>query len=555
MNQQVSGVASGIHDVVILGGGLAGLTLALQLKQRLPALDVLVIERRGHPVPEAAHKVGESTVEIAAHYFGTVLGLQQHLQECQLKKFGFRFFFSDGERDLANVTELGAGTFLPTPAYQLDRGIFENALACFARERGVRFLDGAIVRDFALDEGAGAHNIRFEHAGATHYAQSRWLIDATGRSGLVKRRLGLALANDHDVNAVWFRIASRIDVDDWSDDPSWLARCDPPHRWLSTIHLVGDGYWVWLIPLASGSHSVGIVADHALHPLDGINTFAKAMTWLARHQPRLFEALDGKRGELQDFAFFRHFSYGCKQVFSGSQRWALTGDAGLFLDPFYSPGSDFIAIGNTFITELIQHDLAGGPVEMYADVYQKIYLSLYEYMLPIYVGQYRLFGDAEVMPVKVLWDYTFYWGVMCQLFFQNRLTDIAAMGRLSRVLARTDALNVAMQKFFRAWGGVSARSNPAQMLDQAALGWFAELNRGLTDKLDNAAFSARMVQTLAQLAALAAEIVARATHEHPALDASAITALLNADQGAAADAMLFPRAECEAPRRVRSSRH
>src|SRR4051812_10235132 len=83
------------HDAVILGGGLAGLSLALQLKQRLPALDVLVLERRAHPVPQAAHKVGESTVEIGAHYFSSILGLKEHLQEKQLKKFGFRFFFSD----------------------------------------------------------------------------------------------------------------------------------------------------------------------------------------------------------------------------------------------------------------------------------------------------------------------------------------------------------------------------------------------------------------------------------------------------------------------------
>ena len=64
------------HDVVITGGGLAGLTLALQLKQSFADLDVLVLERRVHPVPIAAHKVGESTVEIGANYLARVLGLK-----------------------------------------------------------------------------------------------------------------------------------------------------------------------------------------------------------------------------------------------------------------------------------------------------------------------------------------------------------------------------------------------------------------------------------------------------------------------------------------------
>ncbi len=94
-------------DVRILGGGLAGLTMALQLKQRLPELDVLVLERRSHPVPEACRKVDESSVEIGAHYFENVLGLKQHLVEAQLKKFGFRFFFSEGRRDIEAVTEVG----------------------------------------------------------------------------------------------------------------------------------------------------------------------------------------------------------------------------------------------------------------------------------------------------------------------------------------------------------------------------------------------------------------------------------------------------------------
>ena len=60
-------------DVAILGGGLAGLCLALQLKLAEPHRSVTIFERNKHPVPEAAHKVGESSVEIGAYYFDTIV--------------------------------------------------------------------------------------------------------------------------------------------------------------------------------------------------------------------------------------------------------------------------------------------------------------------------------------------------------------------------------------------------------------------------------------------------------------------------------------------------
>ena len=514
------------HDVLIMGGGLAGLTLALQLKARFEGIDVLVVERRLHPVPLAAHKVGESTVEIGAHYFENVLGLKQHLQQQQIRKFGFRFFFSEGRRDIDQVTELGASRVLPVQSYQIDRGIFENFLAEEAQRRGVRFVDGAIVKEMQIAEGKAPHQVSWQQGGDTHTATATWLVDACGRAGLIKRRLGLAQANAHHCDAVWFRIKDRIVIDDWTDNAEWRARCNPPERWRSTNHLVGAGYWVWLIPLASGSHSVGIVADPNIHPLDTYNSFDKAMLWLEKYQPRLFDELDGKRHLLQDFAFFKHFSYGCKQVFS-ADRWALTGEAGLFLDPFYSPGSDFIAIGNTYICELIARDRAGQSLNAHAQLYDQIYHSFYESTLALYTGQYPMFADPEVLPVKVIWDYTYYWGVLSQVFFQNRLADLSAMGKLKDELAHCQKLNIAVQDFLRAWSVVSKKRNPAVMLDQAALPWFAKLNGSLNDTLDDAAFRARVQQSTVQLRALAAELLARACSEHPGLEGEALKALLD----------------------------
>jgi flavin-dependent dehydrogenase len=529
------------YDVVVLGGGLAGLTLAIQLRQQFAALQILVIERRTHPVPPAAHKVGESSVEIGAHYFDTVLGLREHLNRHQLRKFGFRFFFSEARTDLDQVAELGASRYLATPSYQLDRGIFENFLGEHARSLGVEFVDGAVVRGFDLGASGAAHRVRYSAGEECSEVEGRWLIDASGRAGLIKRKLGLAEDNAHDANAVWFRLAARVDVNEWSSDSAWLERCDPPLRWLSTNHLCGEGYWAWLIPLSSGSHSVGIVCDARLHPLETMNTFEKSLEWFHLHQPRLAQEIESKRHLLQDFCFLRNFSYGCKQVFS-SDRWALTGEAGLFLDPFYSPGSDFIAIANTYIADLIARDRAGERFGGRAHAYQQLYFSFYESTLSLYTDQYAMFGDPEVMPVKVIWDYTYYWGVLCQLFFQRRLTDTANISRLSVQLGHAKALNQAMQDFMRAWSVLSPKRNDAVMLDQASLPWFAALNRGLRDELDEEGFRARIIESVALLDTLAREIVTRAVQRCPQVDASAVLKLLDDPAAAAAAPLLFEAA-------------
>jgi hypothetical protein len=238
--------------------------------------------------------------------------------------------------------------------------------------------------------------------------------------------------------------------------------------------------------------------------------------WLQKHQPLVSREVIKRREKLLDFAFFRNFSYSCSRMFS-SDRWALTGEAGAFLDPFYSPGSDFIAIANTYITLLVGHDRRGENVAPHARLYERLFFSFYEGTLKMYRGQYNLFGDAEVLPIKVIWDYAYYWGVLCQIMFQNRLGDSAFISRMSdELLAATD-LNTKMQAFFQPWHEVSDGRNRKVMLDQRDLAWFADMNSTLHDVMDDETLAQRLRDNVRMMRLLAASIVERALDDHPSL--------------------------------------
>lgn len=428
-------------DVAIAGAGLAGLTLALQLKQQSPELDVTLIERNKFPLPEATAKVGESTVEVGAHYLHSVLRQKQHLQDSQLPKFGLRCFFGEPQSQLSKLDELGSSGSFSVPTYQIDRGVLENHLAEETVRNGVKLLSGESVKQLDID--AAGHRLSTDR----QTINARWFVDASGRRGLIKRKLQLARENTHHGSAVWFRIDKTVKVDDWSDCGDWAMRCQPTgRRYLSTNHLMGSGYWVWIIPLRSGVTSIGIVFDAGQHQLQDCNSFAKAQEWLRRHQPRCAAAIEGATA--LDFRYLNDYSYDCKKIFSGD-RWALTGESGIFLDPFYSPGTDFIAIGNGYICDLIRRDVAGEDTRVRNVVYQKLYMSFYQNTLSLYQGEYAGFGDRTLMSLKLLWDYAFYWGILGWLYIKQQYVEIAFIQRITRQLAEIGHCNERLQALFR----------------------------------------------------------------------------------------------------------
>ena len=496
-------------DVIVLGGGLAGLSFALQMNQKLPRCKIVILEKRKHPVPEAAHKVGESTVEVAAHYFGEVLGLKDHIKQDQLPKLGLRFFFPNGDNSaIENRLELGGKQFAPCPSYQLDRGRFENHLGDLCRERGIEFIDQANIKDVTINRW-GQHSVNFEVSGEQKKISGRWVIDASGRRAFLKRKLNLKKESPHTANAAWFRISKHIKVDDWCDCPAWReGHADQTGRWYSTNHLMGKGYWVWLIPLASGSTSMGIVADEEFHLLSDINSFDKALAWLEKHEPQCAAAVLENKDRLQDFRAIKHYSTECEQVFSAN-RWGITGEAGFFHDPFYSPGSDFIAFANTFLVDLVWRDMTWRGHRIRAYSYDKIFKRFYYGTLTAYRDQYQMFGNPIVMPTKILWDYLVYWSITGFIYFHERMCHQTMYMRNLGRLNRLSVVNHYLQDFFRRWHSETEGQAASGYIETTQIPILREMNERLVESLPGSRFFQTFEQNINQLEKVASEIVAQ----------------------------------------------
>jgi flavin-dependent dehydrogenase len=449
------------YDVAILGGGLAGLTLGLQIKQARPETSVFTAEKRPGPAPEAAFKVGESTQEIACNYFGEVLGLMEHMERDQIRKCGLRFWFPAGDNSsLAERVERGPRAHAPVPSWQFDRGRFENFLGEKNLEAGIDLFQGSFITNVEVGDPHRVTIVRGGPGGEESTIEARWLVDGSGRAFILKKKLGLLEENGHMVNSAWFRLAGGLNIEDFADpdDEEFFGRMSERGlRQYSTNHLCGKGYWMWMIPLSSGPISIGIVADSSFHPMDTMNTLDKAIDWIREHEPQVGEVLEARRDQVEDFLKVENFSYGCKQSFDGAQRWCLVGEAGPFLDPFYSPGSDYIAMSNTFTTDLVTRGLDGEDVVERANAHNDWFLNAYRVHLTEYEGQYGFWDNPMVMNVKISANNIYYWGCLGLLFFHRKLTDLELMAAVRPDVERMWALTRQLEVMCREWGALEDR--------------------------------------------------------------------------------------------------
>ena len=414
-------------DVAVLGGGLAGSLLARQLRRRLPGLRVAIFER----ATERSYKVGESTVEIASHYLVRRHGLTQYLYDRHLPKNGIRYFFDGPGLDTAlpEMSELGTVNLPFHPAFQLDRAAMEGDLLEMNGAEGVDVRIGVAVADVELGEAGAPHTIALEGPGGRERFTARWLVDAAGREGFLARRLDWRVPEaEHRIGSVWARFQGVADVDQLGGDP-FRARVRHTARGLSTIHFLYSGYWIWFIPLRGGVTSVGLVGSPARDP--ALRTPAGFRRFLDRHGAVRELLADAKA---LDFGSLARIAYGTRRFFD-ARRFALVGEAATSADPLYSPGSDFIALENDFVTELVAREQAGESTAELArrtELYDRFIGFRHEAVMRLYRGLYELIGSYELMRLKWDFDIGSYHNLWVSPYMADQLLDVEFLTRQLR---------------------------------------------------------------------------------------------------------------------------
>ncbi len=469
------------YDVVICGGGLAGLTLARQLKLEIPHLSILILDRLTRPLPEVTNKVGESTVYPGACYLSQVLQLEKYFESDQyISKLGLRFFFGNGHDEFQNRPEVGLREFQPVPhSYQINRGRLENYLRELNSSAGIKILEGCTVKDVHLgDTSESLHQITYTQGSnhCTHSCQTPWLIDAMGRRRFLQTKLGLRKANDPRFNAVWFRVKGKINVDDFVPvtEQSWHNRVPGEKRYLSTNHLCGQGYWIWLIPLASGHTSIGIVAQEKFHPLQQLCNYEQAYRWLGNHEPTLASRLQDKTPE--DFMKMPRYSYSATQIFS-EQRWGCIGEAATFPDPFYSPGIDLIAYGNSLLTKLIKLERENNLSTKVVEEANLFYLAFSDSTASfIQEVNYACLDQGGIMAMKFIWDIAAFLSSFAPIVMN---TPYLAWEEHSQVwysaAMKFPSLGMAMGRLCLDWANKSQGKLAYEFIDYGKLSFLKEL--------------------------------------------------------------------------------
>ncbi|MES2184193.1 MAG: FAD-dependent oxidoreductase [Pseudomonadota bacterium] len=309
-------------DVLVIGGGPAGATIAALLAQQ--GRDVVMAEKAHHP----RFHIGESLLPANVELFEK-LGVLPQVEAIGLPKWGVEFVAEDHEQP-SRIEFAESWDASLTHAWQVRRSDLDEVLFRNAAQRGARTLEGCRVQDVQFDdEGATVQAVLDD--GAKKQWRARFVIDASGRDTLLSNKLDAKRKSPKHNSAALFGHFTQAE------------RLPGRMEGHITIFWFAHG-WFWFIPLADGTTSVGAVCwpyylKSRTKPLREFFADTIAMA------PKLAKRLEG--ATLVDDMVHATGNYSYTSTRCSGERFLMLGDAFAFIDPVFSSGV-YLAMHSAF---------------------------------------------------------------------------------------------------------------------------------------------------------------------------------------------------------------
>ncbi len=353
------------YEVIVIGGGPAGATVAARLRQA--GRRVALFERERFP----RFHIGESLLPCSMPLFHE-LGVMPALERANfLPKYAAEFVTADGSitRRYAFADGLVAG---PGSAFEVDRAEFDKVLLDHAAELGAVVEQETAVTKFECDASGVSVTVRGP-AGDERVVTAELLIDATGQSSLLAGRLGL---REMDAGLKNFAVFSHFE-----GATRHTGVCEGD----ISIVLVPEGWW-WIIPLRGEKTSVGLVAPG--RHLKGRKPDEAYLMERIEATPYLKQRLQAAK-RVAPVRNVSDYSYVSRHLVG--ERWLMVGDAGAFIDPVFSTGVYLGMQGAFHAAEAVERAFARRDFS--AESFRE-----YERFMRRIVGRYRSFVKGFYHP-------------------------------------------------------------------------------------------------------------------------------------------------------------
>ncbi|MGW5126333.1 NAD(P)/FAD-dependent oxidoreductase [Streptomyces sp. NPDC004069] len=301
------------YDVVVVGGGPAGSTVGGLLAKA--GHRVLILERERFP----RYHIGESLVTGMTPLMEE-LGLVEELDARFQHKSGISLRW--GQDDHTWRSDFSATGSAYDHAWHVTRSEFDELMLDTARKLGAEVLEEAHVTDVLGADSGVVTGLVYTHDGHRHQVDSRFVVDASGQSRAVARKLTETRWQDDLRNvALWGYYDTYTPLENEKD---------------ILVEAIEGGGWIWGIPLSKNKLSLGHVlsvqklTEATQQGMSQQEIFARA---LATSNIAKTMVDTGTTVELRTARDWSHLS----DAFYGPG-WAAVGDAAAFIDPLFSSG-------------------------------------------------------------------------------------------------------------------------------------------------------------------------------------------------------------------------